>query len=270
MKIKVGREYLTRNGVIVTVTRHDTEAHNYPYELHSPKRGFYTVNGEGFVLATTIPSDDDLVKRVNKGFRLEDGKSYKTRDGSAIIKVTKDSEADIKYCFYTTDIDPVRTYTKKGKWCTTMGDHDNDLVGPAIDDLVLSLGSWYLLKNGTVLKLTSLNSDSTTDFYVARGINKNGSEFGYGRNGRIYEDQPSEYDISALFEGLADIKVGSTYRNGDGTLVKIIYIKTGDSEDQPIVGIVETDNKYEIHKYELNGAYYSSESSKFDLIELVV
>jgi hypothetical protein len=201
---------------------------------------------------------------------LEHGKSYKTRDGLAIIKVMKDSTVDNKYCFYTTDTEPDRTYTKKGKWCTTMGEHANDLVELVSNTLVITEGKRYLLKNGVVLTVTRVDSDpNAIGFYVIKGTTPSGAEFGYGRNGQIYEDKVSEYDISALFEGLADIKIGSTYRDGAGTLVKIIYIKTGDSEDPPIVGVVEDGNSYDMNQYALNGEYYSDRISKFDLIEFV-
>jgi hypothetical protein len=270
MKIKLGKKYITRAGEVVSVVREDgTES--YPYTVESASfSGIYTVDDEGFRFNFNAADEYDLVKRFDKGFRLEHGKSYKTRDGLAIIKVMKDSTVDNKYCFYTTDTEPDRTYTKKGKWCTTMGEHANDLVELVSNTLVITEGKRYLLKNGVVLTVTRVDSDSNAGgFYVIKGNTQIGSEFGYGRNGQIYEDKVSEYDISALFEGLADIKVGSTYRNARGLLVKVVYINATIPNCQQVLGVIETEDRYIIRQYDLNGKYYSDRISDFDLLEFV-
>lgn len=86
MKIEIGKEYITRNGLKAKVTGPNPMNGDYPYAVKMPGEVWYATADGKFMKNKYMKHSLDLIKEA---FMLEVGKFYKTRDGSKIEIVYK-------------------------------------------------------------------------------------------------------------------------------------------------------------------------------------
>ena len=253
LRLEVGKTYLDQNGKSVKIAYKKCESCAYPFV--SSEGRTYAPGGQFLLLE---PSSDNLVcedldiinkqkkLEIKSDFKLEVGKTYKTRNGRMIIIVKK--RDDEKYPFLS---DVGYTYTYNGTFfCNEESTHD--IVEEVVFDKkdFIEVGKTYLNRKGEKIKIEREDTNQTVYRFISG--NKSYSDIGH------FCDKVTEYDLIEEYE--ISLKIGHLYECCNGTLTRII--KRLYNQTELFLG----DNNIAYHK---NGKSYGSEKDdfKFNIIE---
>jgi hypothetical protein len=208
MSLEVGKKYITFNGAIVTVDDHITDAEHYAFMC--------TVNDDDFVHQEVAFTLDGFYWSSKKGhkwnivseapFKLEAGKTYKTRNGLVTTPLAHDADVDHAYRFRGLAGGTPRTWTIEGKWLNSNdGDHENDLVEEYLEEednvVQLKAGIKYTTRAGDTVMLHDCGSETSLE-------GDNGYYYSYAFGGFVFDDEETQADIVGLAPEPLDEMVG--------------------------------------------------------------